>query len=208
MIYFAFDPGERWTGFARLARTGARTWRADAGVLDGTPYHRAAQLLDLQLLDLQLGDGSEETVVVAEDYHVRPVGHQRFTSGIPLRLLGALEYVSSGRAQFFLEPSAPADEGLELLGISHLLSDLRGDPRWEHARSAWRVLGMHLLREAPELVRSLDTPRSRKGRTEAPGGARESPRPSHSCPLPGPVLSPHASDLWAAKRLWLERRET
>jgi hypothetical protein len=133
---------------------------------------------------------SRETHVVCEDFRIRKAGHQRFSRGDTLRLIGALEYgVSSVDAfKFYLIP--PNDHGeretRELFG--RVLASYRRtwprrkDPAWGHCLSAWRVLGNHLFHhERDVLLRLLQRKRSHRCDQWLPALVRQ-PRVEHIAP--------------------------
>lgn len=147
-VWIAFDPGDRWTGVAVLALNDFLGAYAEAFVLDAEASDWVEPVRYLKRL-LALADPKLVTVL-AEDYRTRPQGHQAFSRGTTLRLLGALESAAeiAGCAWGTIAPGSPDD--LKLLKLGTLFSAWEkewprpGDSDWRHARSAWRVLGQHL----------------------------------------------------------------
>lgn len=157
MLYIGIDPGEAWCGFAALEVTSDSIVRVEART-----YSIAARDGYLQMAHdiLDLLPHSRRTHVVCEDFRIRRSGHQHFSAGNTLRLLGALEFgaTSIDAFKFFLVP--PNDNGeresRELFG--RVLWNYRKQwprPRhaaWGHCLSAWRVLGHHLLAQDRTLL--------------------------------------------------------
>lgn len=155
MLYIGLDPGESWCGFAALEvkshtiRVEARTY----SVKSRTSYLQMAQ----DVMDII---PHRETCVISEDFRIRGSGHQRFSAGNTLRLIGALEYATSERSQATFHLIPPNDNGeretRELFG-KVLLGYRSSWPQkshstWGHCVSAWRVLGQHLFHHERDLL--------------------------------------------------------
>lgn len=145
----AIDPGERWTGIAVMqVMPELSVWLF--GVLDSRKdYLRPVTVLESVL------SRTPNPFLVLEDYRVRPVGHQRFTRGITLRAIGALEYVARrSEVEQTKIPPGNIDQELNRLGIDRILRRWRKNwtrvTNWEHGRSAWRLMGQHVLRHCPD----------------------------------------------------------
>lgn len=143
--YLAIDPGDAHVGFASLQTTG-RSHYALTGVLHRQSRGDFATFVD-EILALMPGE-SEHTLVV-ESFQVRPVGHQRFTAGETLQLIGALRFAAGARGLAYatVMPGNAAKD-LAGLGLAPRLDAWLPQPRpsrWEHAWSAWRVLGRFML---------------------------------------------------------------
>lgn len=149
MIIVGIDPGDSWCGFAALdiskyaIRAESRTYGRD----DRNIFRMVETLLPFA--------GTKERVIVAvENFQIRGQGHQRFSAGDTLRLIGALEYVCIRYGwSFNLVPPGSWKADLPLLFGNHILTQYRkawptpGHANWDHCLSAWRVLGRHLLSE-------------------------------------------------------------
>lgn len=146
MIYVGIDPGAAWCGFAAL-NVGKHSIRAAAAT-----YGRDDRSLTSIVRTLLPFAHTDEITVIAEDFQIRSVGHQRFNRGDTLRLLGALEYesLSAGWSWNLIAPGSWKDELPKLFG-NELIADykqrwpLRGHANWDHCLSAWRVLGRFFL---------------------------------------------------------------
>jgi len=155
--WLAVDPGDRWAGFARLAiNQGAAM--AETGVLD------VAKRSFRDTVDFLLGGAFRGTLVV-EQYRQRPQGHNAFDGGETLQLMGALRYFADARScAWALVPAGDPDRELPMLGLDGFVERYRrywpdkGNQKWQHARAAWRHLGMHLLKAQPELMLALGEP--------------------------------------------------
>ena len=151
MRFIGIDPGERWVGIAMLEATGSK-WQAESRVLDVQARSGFLQLVSDVLI-------WAPATIIAEDYRVRPVGHQAFTAGYTLRLLGALQVSAEAKdaTWIMLQPGPAAELDLLQLGRFVKRSDwpASNDPHWQHALSAWRVLGRYLLQEHKELLEKL-----------------------------------------------------
>jgi hypothetical protein len=161
MLYIGVDPGEAWCGFSALDITSDGAVRVEARTYSVTArggYLRMAH----DIVDLL---PHRRAHIVCEDFRIRRSGHQHFSAGNTLRLLGALEFgvTSVDAFKFFLVP--PNDRGdtetRELFG-SVLWNYRRSWPKprhaaWGHCVSAWRVLGHHLLAHERALLLKLHT---------------------------------------------------
>lgn len=154
----AIDPGERWTGFGILSLDNRGRRFGDMGFLDGKEdFYYAVDFLD------RLVGYYRPNYVIVEDFQTRPVGHQRFSKALTARLIGAMEYTVrkyEGTEWRMEQPGDPV-KGLKLLKLSQTMMYWKqvwpkpSDRSWNHAMSAWRVLGQHLIRTDPDLLRSL-----------------------------------------------------
>lgn len=148
MIVIGIDPGEAWCGIAAL-NIKKRSVVAEARTLaikPRTPISIVRAALPFSKKD--------EVIVIAENYNFRPVGHQRFSTGQTVRLLGALEfYTRDMNWKWHLIPPGPWQKEIPLIFGNNLLAEYRRhwpQPRhqnWDHCMSAWRVLGRYLLTE-------------------------------------------------------------
>ncbi len=163
MRFIAIDPGEVWCGMATFeyqppkdpydrSRHGTGFICADSRVLQ-VPSRGMVKTVTEALWSLP-------ATVVCEDYQVRPVGHARFSKGETLRLIGALHMYSSQsrNSPFQLIPPGDAEKELPLLSCGFLEPWMVDWPRakherWNHARSAWRVLLRYMMGAQPELLR-------------------------------------------------------
>jgi hypothetical protein len=167
MRFFAFDPGDVWLGFAAL-----QTDDTDGTLRDPqTQIHAMTKVIHVPSRDipgaamdaLVYNLGREDTVVICEDFKIRPQGHNAFSSGNTLRLIGALQYAASqyARTTWSLIPPGNAEKELpQLLGTGFFTDWQRSwvkpkNANWRHARSAWRVLARHLMMRQPHLLNRL-----------------------------------------------------
>lgn len=149
MILLAIDPGDRWTGIASIEVRGSRSiWRT--GVLDSEDdYLRPVSWI----VDIIEGFDANDMLLTIEDFRVRSVGHQSFNAMMTPRLIGAIDYATRGILKRPMKYISPGDiEGdIEKLGLTTILSEWAkhwppsGRSDWEHARSAWRLLGLTIL---------------------------------------------------------------
>lgn len=157
MRMIALDPGARWTGYVELRIKGRRAW-VRCGVIDGKDDLYAS----ITWLDEALGRGPTGHVV-AENFRLRPsLGHQAWTEAGTARLLGAAEWVTRKRGwSWSVERPGPPEPDLSRLRLSDLVARYRrrwprrGDAEWNHALSAWRVLGLALARTDAPLALAL-----------------------------------------------------
>jgi hypothetical protein len=104
--WLAVDPGDRWVGYARL-QLNAGIVTAQTGTIDATK--RSFRLV----VDAVLGAAFHGTIVT-EAYHVRPQGHQAFSRGETLQLIGALRYFADARGCAWHDvPAGDPDRELE-----------------------------------------------------------------------------------------------
>lgn len=163
--YIAFDPGDRWVGVALFTLTHKRCY-VGAGL-----YDREREDAYACVHDLRRRLRKDRIIrVLAEDFQIRGRGFNTFGSGQTLRLLGALEYVTlrEGRP-FRVVPPRPPTALRTLLALSIPIQTWRttwlpGRP-WEHALSAWRVLGQTLLEDHAMLLRQMKNVRQREAST-------------------------------------------
>lgn len=158
MIYVSLDPGEVWTGLAVLRNLGDRSWRGDIAVLNGrSNYLRPVYVIE-KLFEIR--DKREFMSIIAEEYQVRPVGHQRFTMARTARLLGALEFICQRENVPWstIPANSPTPNLLRALGLSRIFNTWkpswknRSDARWAHGVSAWRILATYLMQQDEPLT--------------------------------------------------------
>lgn len=150
----AYDPGEVWFGMAALdinTRTGLVS--AETRVLH-MPSRSFRAVIDEALPERTL-----PADIVCEDYRVRPVGHQRWSSGDTLKAIGALRYIAEGSLASSWQVVPPGNATSELPElVGSLLStwqevfERAHDAEWNHAFSAWRVLLRYLMKNDPALL--------------------------------------------------------
>lgn len=150
MLYIGIDPGETWCGFAALETTPEGVIRVEARTYDVENHHgyigMATDIIDLL-------PHAKRTHIVCEDFRIRRQGHQTFSAGNTLRLLGALEYGASQVKAFSFSVEAPTDkfEQINHQLYGRILRNYRNHwPKsrhtsWHHCLSAWRVLGQYLM---------------------------------------------------------------
>jgi len=146
-IWVGIDPGSAWTGYACVVRHKKQYTLQTCSISTSNGLHRITSILQKHfgLFD--------EGHVWAEDFKLRPLGHQQFNRGGTLRLLGSLEFVTR-QEEFGWDLIQPGDIEGDLKGLGFVKwlkkwkkmwpSADRG--QWGHAFSAWRVLGMGLVR--------------------------------------------------------------
>lgn len=153
----AFDPGEAWCGMAALCINRKKgELLAETRVINVRDRTFNATVDECTLIGLP-------ATVACEDYRVRPVGHQRWTQGITIQLIGAIRYISEAQG-CKLHTIPPGNAEKEVPDISgDFLSAWRekwqkpNDPEWNHAISAWRVLLRQLMKsDVPLLMRLRD----------------------------------------------------
>ena len=157
MRFIALDPGEAWVGIAMLEVRGV-WWRAESRVIN---VHAREHILEVAQDALVWAPA----IILAEDYRVRPLGHNAFTAGYTLKLLGALEAVTRLKDATWstMMPGPSAD--LEMLQLGRFIRPVDWEPKspqWRHAVSAWRILGRHMLteeRDAMEKLRRVKDPK-------------------------------------------------
>ncbi len=155
MRLIGLDPGEVWCGFALIEwdeytheiRTEARVFHIPTRGLQRTVHDALFGL---------------PATVIAENYAQRPTGFNSFSSGMTLRLLGALEFCTwqSYTSQFHLVPPGNAEKELPLMasGFFDAWTPHWFEPKnkqWNHARSAWRVLMRHLMKNEVTVMSAL-----------------------------------------------------
>jgi hypothetical protein len=167
-LFLALDPGDRWTGVAVMMITPSRLGRRfslSTGVVDMKEFG-FRKLVD-QVTPGARTTRLHTTEVIMESFRQRPLGHQAFSSGETLQLIGAVRYLTLVRGgSMHLVPAADPDEvhkyGLwRYIGTWRLSWPDKGNTKWHHAKSAWRVLSHHLLTQHKELLqelRSIDLP--------------------------------------------------
>lgn len=162
--YIAIDPGDRWVGVATLYQLAQMdfedqrkpsssslrrsTWRFGCHVLD----RKEKRLVDTINEITQIIDLSGANRMVIEDYQIRVQGFNAFNAGATLKLLGALELMTQTFQPmpfFTVKPDNPEVAQRFWLGAwdeirgrvdRQIARELR-----QHAFSAWRVLGMHMM---------------------------------------------------------------
>jgi hypothetical protein len=138
--YIAIDPGEVWLGMAAL-EINLDGVLAESRVLHLPSRPHIGSVID----DLAI---HFPATIICEDYRVQPVGHQRFSGGDTLKVIGALEAhaLNSGCRFFTIQPGS-ADEVEDLFGgwMQEWREQFQVASQWRHAMSAWRVLGRHLM---------------------------------------------------------------
>lgn len=168
MRFLAIDPGDVWVGLAYLQIEG-RHWHAETRVLcrqQEKSFSETVQSIFAtgSMLAKARAEPKSESVVICESYQQRPVGHQAFSGGQTLQLIGALRYVTEHLIRpnrwMTVMPGNP-DKELPQLPINEYLniwSPYWPDNRstgWRHARAAWRVLARGWLTAYPELLSAL-----------------------------------------------------
>lgn len=153
--FIGIDPGDVWVGIAALEFEPERNEvRGETRV-----YNLTARGLPHTVQDIV---SMMPAHVAVENFSIRPQGHNRFKAGQTLRLIGALEYAisQSVRSTGCLIPPGNAEREVPLL-FGDLIARWRKDwqtpglKEWNHAYSAWRVLGRHLMTDHVELLRTL-----------------------------------------------------
>lgn len=156
--YTAFDPGEAHVGFATLWLHDGGTYEAEMGVL-----HRPSRSFS-DLVNQAMPSGPNGTILV-ESYQQRAVGHQRFAAGETLQLIGAMRYRAECYGQTFATiMPGNARKDLDAMKLTPILDDWLPSPRpsrWEHAFSAWRVLGRFMLGHDTERLQNFIAPHGR-----------------------------------------------
>lgn len=160
MLYVGIDPGDAHVGFAALEITDNEEVRVESRTYS-VESHRGYIRMAHDILDLL--PHAKRTHIACEDYRIRKVGHQAFSAGMTLRLIGALEYGAHEINAFSFTTVAPTDHmeqvTRELFG--RVLFNYRNHwpksrhPGWRHCLSAWRVLGQHLMLTERELLLSI-----------------------------------------------------
>jgi hypothetical protein len=157
MRFIAIDPGEKWVGIAMMETRGT-AWRAESRVLSVEARQHILEVAQDALT-------WAPAIVLAESFQVRPVGHNAFSGGYTLKLLGALEAVARLKDATWLTMMPGPSADLEMLQIGRFIQKTFSEPsspQWRHAISAWRILGRHLLteeRQQVEKLRAVKTPK-------------------------------------------------
>lgn len=151
MRFIGVDPGDRWVGIALLEIRGVN-WKAESRVLDVSARSSMLELVEDILNWIP-------AKIIAEDYRVRPVGHQAFTGGYTLRLLGALEIYTAMKLGTWITMLPGPAMDLDMLHLGRFIRPSYHTPspggHWRHAFSAWRVLGRHLMMEEKQFLERL-----------------------------------------------------
>lgn len=158
MRYIGLDPGDAWLGFAVLDAPDETTLFTTCGVLH-VPSRGGLMPVTREIR------GWLPAFVVSEDFRLRGLGHQQWSRGMTARLLGALQFaVEDYDSDWSTVDAGDPIKDLKALGADRWID--RWSPtwpreraaEWKHARSAWRAVGMHLLRDEDggrELLRRL-----------------------------------------------------
>lgn len=156
-VFLGVDPGDRWVGVARLIVRQRLT--------RGLQFRAETQVFDRTLLNF--GDLVRRIVfqpyvptrIVTEEYRVRPLGHQAWTNGQTLQLIGALRYVAHQQLEVpWTQVHAGPVELLDGLPLGPIIRAAQRDwpessgRRWLHGLSAWRVLAYDLSVMRPDLM--------------------------------------------------------
>jgi hypothetical protein len=149
MLWVGIDPGEKHCGFAALEITSDEVIRVESRTYDVAAH---GGYLEMAKSIVDLLPHARRANVVCEDFRIRKAGHQRFSSGDTLRMIGAIEMAvrSLNQYEFALIPPADApDAAFKLFGkiiVKYKAKWPRTHhPNWLHCLSAWRVLGLHLM---------------------------------------------------------------
>lgn len=153
----AVDPGDAWCGVAALELRGP-IWSAYTMVIHATPRTMPEVIVEIMRCNPH--------AVIAEKYQQRAVGHQKWAEPRAPRILGALEYVAydNGLGFHTIQPDSP--EKLMLMPFWPIIKKWRkhwqrgNAPDWQHALSAWRVLGAFMMQ--PVLLPRLVTLKSQE----------------------------------------------
>jgi hypothetical protein len=175
------DPGERWTGWARL-QLGRRRWTAWHGLIDG---HQHPGLFNIVRAITSMPADAR----IAESYQLRPVLHQAFKGGATLRLLGALQYATEQQGQGWHEVPPDNPNKLNKMPMAKVLEELGHYSVSKHTLSAWRIMMQWMMFHLPERAMQLQQWSQRTSRA-----GRIVPQPHNSsftwlC-LPLPALTP------------------
>jgi hypothetical protein len=148
--FVAVDPGDVWCGVAALELRGP-IWSAYTTVLHVTPRTIRETIIEILRCN--------PTGLIVERYQQRGVGHQRWAEPNAPRIIGALEYVAECNGLgFHLEmPNSP--QLLERMPFWPIIEKWRAHwqqghaANWQHALSAWRILGSFMMRRQSFLDR-------------------------------------------------------
>jgi hypothetical protein len=157
--FIALDPGDVWCGYAMLEYD-------PEGLLDHRYFLTEARVFHVPSRRTLLDAVSDilyglPAIVIAEDYAVRPVSFNRFSKGSTLRLLGALEFKTQQYlAQWNTVPAGPWERDLPKLSgnMFDIWTQDWYQPKraaWGHAKSAWRVMFMYLMKCYPQVAMTL-----------------------------------------------------
>jgi hypothetical protein len=154
------DPGDVWTGYAKLDIQGSMYY-AHMGVVSRNEYEFADYI---DMLVPAYTPKNNQTIV-AESYQFRQQGFNTFNRGATPRLIGGLQYASAKAGHTWVEiaPKDPTKASLAQFGIGRYLErwaeyyPTPGDNRWNHAMSAWRVLCQYLLMRGTHELSKLRT---------------------------------------------------
>jgi len=149
--YLAFDPGDRWVGVA-IARAATTHTIVSTALFDrNTSAFGAIRGLLSRRHVLGL---TEQLVLVAEDFRIRPMAFNAFSGGNTLRFLGALAYEAEHIGVPLALVSTTAD-GTKMPLTNKLAAWKIDWPRpasWSHGLSAWAALQRALVRDAPDVL--------------------------------------------------------
>lgn len=153
--YIGIDPGSSWCGVAHLYVCRHNVIMAGMSTLS------VADRALVTLVDEVVP--SEKATVVVESFQSRPVGFNRFSAGITLKILGALEYRTKmhDEHEWALVPTGDPTKELSRFGLVPFLSEwnkicpLPRNQKWDHAFSAWRILAQYLLTHDLKLLERL-----------------------------------------------------
>jgi hypothetical protein len=180
MLYIGIDPGEAWCGFAALS--------TDADILDD--IRAEARTYDVAKHGGYLGMVKDiidliphmrETHIIVEDFRIRASGHQRFSRGDTLRFIGALEYATEKISTFHWHLVPPGNIKVARNLFGRALRTYRerwpheGSDEWGHCVSAWRALGMYLLKSDTAMLARLRGYRPTRTDRWLPVGNRNGP---------------------------------
>lgn len=143
------DPGDRWVGVSVLYIPKSEKWlHMRSAVFDANAYTFVGLIDTIMTFFNDLG----KTKVLTEEYRQRPVGHQRFKDSQTSRMIGAIQYVAEREGLGWTPyPAGDPDKELPRLVLGDYIELWRihwpkpNDPRWHHARSAWRLIARHMF---------------------------------------------------------------
>lgn len=139
--FVGIDPGERWCGYAFLTVEDGE-YKARCGVLD-------VKAMAMNQLINELTPVAD--VTVTERFRTRGVGHQHMHNPITAQLIGAIRYAAESKGGQWSEVNAADASELQRFPLYPIITRWRkswpnkGNARWDHALSAWRVLCQYLL---------------------------------------------------------------
>jgi hypothetical protein len=161
--FVGYDPGDRWCGWAILqVATGEQRsiYQARYGVADRSA-RSFSELVDK--LAPPLRAEPMQRFAICESFQQRPVGHQRFAPAATPRLIGALHYkaLKAGLLWREVPPGDPHTITKLILGdyFDFWMFDVHrpSDKRWDHARSAWRVIATFMMNEHTSMLWNMRT---------------------------------------------------